>query len=443
MSRINAARRRGGNATSSTDRTGHTIVPFAFDMIHPLDQNDTKNIPKGRSGHRIVCDEEENIYSFGGYNPVLQIDDPDLQDDSSWVESSPMLKELWKCNPFTRKWTKIPIRGTPPAQLASHSVVILGKKILVYGGTAFPFGQNSSNRIYTGDLVTGEWKHLKHTNSPDDNIDNIPPRQYGQAVVLDEPNYHIYVIGGTTGHEYSIDVHRFDLISKKWSLLWKKSTAVGGDVFPEERYRHECVLWRKKIYAFGGGTDQSVFSLKTIPVFDTETKQWIAIVSNPGKPDSYPLPPPRRCHGCVIHENYVYINGGMNGVVVFSDVWRFDLLTHVWEKINMRLPTPLFFHAVSLSKASGRMIVFGGVNRIVNTLQADVRVNDLYSVYLGVPSLQELSFGTFISHANPKHLSQASMAHLITRLGLPHKYAKRIISETNKSDVQISLAEAS
>lgn len=382
----------------------------------------------------------------------MTIDDEDLIEDPSWVDSSPMLKELWKFNPFVRVWTKISVTGSPPKQLASHSVVILGNQLLVYGGTAYPFGQNSSNRIYTCDLTSGKWKQMHHTNRADDNIDDLPPRQYGQAVVLDEANYHFYSIGGTTGHEYSIDVHRFDLLTKRWTCLWKKSTAVGGDVFPEERYRHECVLFDKKIFAFGGGTDHVVFSMKTIPVFDIEAKQWIPLEANPGKPVETALPPPRRCHGCVLKDNFVYINGGMNGSTVFRDVWRFDLLTHDWEKINVTLPTPLFFHGVSLSRSTGRMFVFGGVNRIVNTVQADVRVNDLYSVYLGIPSLKELAFSAFLTHTKEGQLTQCSKDALVTKLGLPFRFVKRIVGHLDhglraqkydENDIVESLAEAS
>ena len=335
-----------------------------------------------------------------------------------------MLRELWKFNPSTKKWTKLQTKGPQPQQLASHSVTLFaGTQMLVYGGTGFPFGQNSSNRIYCCDLRTLTWKWLKPSNTSRSEDNEEPIKQYGQAVVLDEVNCHFYSVGGTTGHQYSIDVHRFDLLSRRWTALWKKSRS--GDEFPEARYRHEIVLFDGKIFAFGGGTDQVCFSLKKIPVFDLGSRTWSAIDSNPGKPASTPLPNPRRCLGCVMKDHYVYINGGMDGVQVFDDVWRFNLRTHDWEKILVTLPIPLFFHAITLSPSTGRMITFGGVNHIVNTPVADVRVNDLYSVYLGIPSLQEVAWSTFLSFCRRDVLKKSSRLDLFD-LGIPSKFVRRL-----------------
>ena len=46
-----------------------------------------------------------------------------------------------------------------------------------------------------------------------------------------------------------------------------------GDVFPEEQYGDECILFDKKIYCFGGRSFMCVFNMKTIPVFDIKSKQ--------------------------------------------------------------------------------------------------------------------------------------------------------------------------
>jgi len=46
-----------------------------------------------------------------------------------------------------------------------------------------------------------------------------------------------------------MDVHRFDLSTRKWELLHK---SVGQGQNPEPRYRHDVVFYKGRIYIFGG-----------------------------------------------------------------------------------------------------------------------------------------------------------------------------------------------
>jgi len=77
---------------------------------------------------------------------------------------------------------------------------------------------------------------------------DVPLPLYGQGVVMD--GKYIYSIGGTSGYEYEMDVHRLDLSTRKWELLHK---SLGDIQEPEPRYRHEVVYYKDRIYIFGGG----------------------------------------------------------------------------------------------------------------------------------------------------------------------------------------------
>lgn len=77
---------------------------------------------------------------------------------------------------------------------------------------------------------------------------DVPMPLYGQGVVMD--GKHIYSIGGTSGHEYEMDVHRLDICTRQWELLHKSE---GKGQEPEPRYRHEVVFYKGGIYIFGGG----------------------------------------------------------------------------------------------------------------------------------------------------------------------------------------------
>ena len=107
--------------------------------------------PRERSGHRIIY-HEGSIYAFGGYNPSLE-DDPAMQNDPSWNLSKPLFKELWQFNTFTSRWTKMPMHGNVPSQLASHTATLVdirgqNPKMMVYGGTGTPYGVITSHSIF-------------------------------------------------------------------------------------------------------------------------------------------------------------------------------------------------------------------------------------------------------------------------------------------------------
>ena len=127
----------------------------------------------------------------------------------------PMFKELWKFNLMSRKWTKIQLKGDAPTMLASHTAQFMQisrrPKMVVYGGTALPFGQNLSIKVHICDLITHKWESIET------NDDELPMPLYGQASAAVDDD--LYIIGGTSGHRYFMDVHHFNLTQKKWTLL--------------------------------------------------------------------------------------------------------------------------------------------------------------------------------------------------------------------------------
>lgn len=212
-------------------------------------------VPKPRSGHRIVTDDEGNVYSYGGYNPNID-DDPDLMDDEDWLETKPLFKELWKFNISNKKWIKLKTSGEAPVHLASHCVVLVDRYLFVFGGTGCPFGFNSSNKLYVCNLDTLKWNLIKAHG-------DIPQEQYGQAMVYDHHENCLYVVGGTNGYIYSIDIHQFDFDKMEWKILFKKSPTK-YNAWPLERYRHEMALYSNKLFIIGGGTAQECYDLKLV-----------------------------------------------------------------------------------------------------------------------------------------------------------------------------------
>jgi hypothetical protein len=56
------------------------------------------------------------------------------------MDSKPLFKELWKFNTLTSKWSKIPMCGDVPLQLASHTATLVDiRGQVLLGILAFSF----------------------------------------------------------------------------------------------------------------------------------------------------------------------------------------------------------------------------------------------------------------------------------------------------------------
>ncbi|XP_077497360.1 scruin like at the midline [Amblyomma americanum] len=328
--------------------------PLVIEVVEPKGPT----VPKPRSGHRIVA-SGASVYAFGGYNPDNAGEDP----------SSALFKELWRFNSYTKRWTNLLMTGNVPTELASHAALLHHDRMLVYGGTGVPFGERVSNRLYAFNLRTHHWDLVPTTG-------DVPYEQYGQAMCVHMG--HLYVLGGTTGFEYSMDVHQLCLSD----LTWKRLPCISE---PTRRYRHELAVYKNLIIVLGGGTAQDSLPLRKLPAFNTSLLRWEVLFTAPDPPHGFPSK--RRCHSSVQYRDAVFVCGGHNGTRVLDDVWRLDLPALQWHRMPVRLPSPVYFHAAAVSE-SGQMFIFGGVTAVDGTS----RCNSLWSMWLTVPSLLELSW---------------------------------------------------
>lgn len=375
-----------------------------------------EKIPKPRSGHRIVCDDR-NVYSYGGYNPQLN-DDPDLMDDFEWNLSKPLFKELWKFNCATSKWKKLSCENVPDV-LASNAVILSGKILMVFGGTGVPFGARCSQHLYLCDLSEEE----KLSFHKVDATGHIPPPLYGQAIVLN--GQHLYTVGGTTGYEYSADVHRLNLTSKVWEEVY---ICKGSANEPGGRYRHELVFDGMRIFVLGGGTAVEAFGFKEIYAFNIVRNVWECFTTHPDPKilntrtkGGYPAP--RRCHSAVKIPGInvsVMILGGYDGNYMFGDAWKLDLVTLQWTRLfNCSSPRPVYFHSSAVTP-KGKLFTYGG---IIEKSQNIVRTSDMCSIWICVPKLKDICWEAILYYHKDLHtLSESELR----RLGLPYEYVQKL-----------------
>jgi hypothetical protein len=240
------------NTIQYTNSNTYTFRPFVFKKCYPKQIGDQFRVPKARSGHRIVCDDK-SLYSFGGYNPSIYCD-PDIRHDPTWLENRPLFKELWKYNFASKIWERLLCNGTIPNELVSNAVILKGGTMMIYGGTGFPFGIVRSNQFYVCNLREDYKMKLVNVEG------SSPPKLYGQALALD--GLYLYTVGGTTGYEYNADVHRLDLRTGVWEVVYVCEGK--GKKEPQGRYRHELAFDGTRIYLLGGGTADDVYGFQVV-----------------------------------------------------------------------------------------------------------------------------------------------------------------------------------
>lgn len=391
------------NLENSSKRM-YAFKPFVFKKCQTV-KSESK--PKPRSGHRIVCNDGD-LYCYGGYNPNIRSTGFDLDMDDGWLLSKPLFREMWRFNFATREWIKLKVRNMPFV-LASNAVLLEGKLLMVYGGTGMPFGGHSSNTLYTCNLSEGTLTFRKVKVSG-----QVPEPRYGQAVFRTD-NY-LYVIGGTTGYQYSADVHRLNLLSNVWDGI---SVSKGLPNEPLGRYRHELCLLGTKVYVLGGGTSLESFGFEELPVYDYQKNEWCSVATHGDKDSIEPYPKPRRFHSADrIPDSYsLIIVGGFSGSEILDDCWLLDLQGLTWKKLSsLKLQFPTYFHASCITP-SGKLYTFGGICEVGRRTH---RTSNIVSAWVCIPKLKEMCWEAVLYYGLFKNSQEMDL-----KMELPLEFQNR------------------
>ena len=118
---------------------------------------------------------------------------------------------------------------------------------------------------------------------------------------------------------------------------------------------HSASLWQgDKLLVFGGENEHRIF-LTDVIIFEIKSAQWAV-------PDiTGPVPRGRARHAAVIHDDKLYVSGGMGGMesTVLDDICYLDLKTWTWSRAWKFVPR--YDHASWVW--NGRLWIFGGINR--------------------------------------------------------------------------------
>lgn len=406
--------------------SSYRVMESGFEELKPCSIKTQGSTFKGVTGHRIACDfDGDGVYVVGGWNPEYIAPNSNSHTDKHYV------REVWKFNIATRIWTQLKC-DDPPISLASHCLVNLGRtanggpnRLLVFGGSLSARGvDGNSNETYLYHVGEERWERLITTGMP-------PAREsghwFGQA--MGKRGNYIYVASGRCVYiDGSIDrmeLHRLDLETLVWEAL-----SVGNSDAPACRVRHEIVVGEhEKVYILGGSVDfhGEGFDLEKIPYFDVPSRRWNALATTPDSEAGFPKR--RSCFGAALVGNYVYVVGGhfrdiwdgdadhSAGVQVLDDVWRLHLPNGQWTKLSIKLPRPLWFHAIDVDR-EGALYVFGGC---VSDEYGGERTTQLWKINLQLPTLKRLAWDRILKSAS-RDFSGWSPERVCSELCLPHSF---------------------
>ncbi|XP_076266784.1 uncharacterized protein LOC143200250 isoform X2 [Rhynchophorus ferrugineus] len=233
--------------------------------------------------------------------------------------------------------------GQAPSARAKHSATIVGENVYVLGGRN---GNLPLKDFWRYNLVTGQWSQLKPAG------EKLPSLQEHTAVAYKD---NIYVFGGEVSFSASTETPLwiYDIRHNSWRKVKTKK----GVATPKNRRGHTSLVHNGSMLVYGGYQDLKG-SCGELWAFHFETESW-HLVSTPPSKGSDQFPPSRHKHSAVIHEECMWIYGGMMDLHERSDLWKFDFYTKQWSCIKTKInPGPLHSHACC--KMPSSMILFGG-----------------------------------------------------------------------------------
>ncbi|ODA77551.1 hypothetical protein RJ55_07180 [Drechmeria coniospora] len=193
----------------------------------------------------------------------------------------------------------------------------------------------------------------------------------------------IFAFGGFDQYTDEVYNHvlRLDLATHQWNLVDNY-----GDI-PGVRMGHTATLYQgDKLLVFGGENEHRTY-LSDLIIFDLKTAHWT-------QPQvSGPIPKGRARHAAVLHEDKLFIIGGITGQnnYVLDDICYLDLRTFTWSKAWRFVGR--FDHSVYIW--GDRVWVFGGLSEDMD------KVSDLWWLDLkGSPEFDSRPhFGVFDRHS--------------------------------------------
>ncbi|EPS95476.1 hypothetical protein FOMPIDRAFT_1038481 [Fomitopsis schrenkii] len=236
-------------------------------------------------------------------------------------------------------WSRAPVYGVLPQHgVRAHSVTLVDNIAWLFGGCD---EKGCWRDIYLFNTETMQWSHPQMLG------DVPPPCRAHTATLVDR---RIVVFGGGEGPAYYNDVYVLDTISRRWT----------HKVFPEEvplpppRRAHTTVLYKGKVWVFGGGNGMEALNdLWTLDCTGpTERMRWEHVETRGRRPL------PRGYHTANLVGNVMVVVGGSDGRECFSDIWCLNLDTLWWSQPKLETSYRRLSH--TSTQVGSYLFIMGG-----------------------------------------------------------------------------------
>ncbi|KAG5356048.1 Tip elongation aberrant protein 1 [Yarrowia sp. B02] len=243
-------------------------------------------------------------------------------------------------------WTKVPITNASPFPRYGHA----SNYVAARDGEIFVMGGLKGADVF-GDLWVIETDSMAGFLLE---TEGCPSPRVGHAA-LTLGNAFIVFGGDTKVTDTDTPDDNLYLLNTS-TLKWTVANPKGSR--PAGRYGHSLSTVGSKLFVFGGQLDDYFFD--DLVCFDlTKLRspecRWTTI-----EPADGVSPPPRTNHTVVTYQDKLYMYGGTDGQLWYSDTWCFDPVTSLWTQLNCSgfIPTPSEGHAATV--VNDIMYVFGG-----------------------------------------------------------------------------------
>lgn len=231
----------------------------------------------------------------------------------------------------------------------------------------------------------------------------------------------IYAFGGFDQYTDEVYNHvlKLNLNARQWSLVDNY-----GDI-PGVRMGHTSCLWQgTKLLVYGGENEHRIH-LSDVVIFDIETAHWT-------QPDvNGPIPRGRARHSAVIHDDKLFVCGGMSGNDngVLDDICFLDLKTWTWSRTWRFVPR--YDHSTWIF--GGKIWVSGGMGEEME------RTSEVWWLdFRGAPAFEGGTYGLAGSDES-RALSPGYQGYGSQTFG-PSGYAANSSSVQSNSATQIQRA---
>lgn len=243
-------------------------------------------------------------------------------------------------------WTRMSLQRDCPFPRYGHA----SNPTAARDGEVFVMGGLKGSNVF-GDLWVIESDSLTCYQL---NTEGCPSPRVGHAA-LTLGNAFI-VFGGDTKIEEHDELDDNLYLLNTTTLKWTVASSSGPR--PSGRYGHTIATVGSKVFVFGGQLDDYFFDdllCYDLTMLRKPEAQWELVVTKDGV-----RPPPRTNHSMVMFQDKLYLFGGTDGKLWYSDTWCYDPVSKTWSQLDCTgyLPAPCEGHSATI--VGDIMYVFGG-----------------------------------------------------------------------------------